>query len=203
MYRQIIIQGLTNCLDSYMKNGSRSSKKSDCLNNMFVNCLKLVINNNKKYTIYTEHILPSKNYSNKKKCDVVLYYDNKPYIVFPLKFIMTNYLKNRNNYFENITGETLHLKWANPDLKIIPINFILDKIPCLKNTNINSFESINHKNSFDIYSTLIDNTIISDVYNVIVITQHKCNIGDKYDKYPSIIDLDENKELYDILIDNL
>jgi hypothetical protein len=113
---------------------------------------------------------------------------------------MTSYLKNRNNYFENITGEVYLLKQANPDLKIVPINFILDKIPNLTNDKkIKNFEMITHENSFNVYSTLIKSGIIYDIYNVVIKTEHSCQIGDKYDQPPLITGVIENKSLYDII----
>jgi hypothetical protein len=152
------------------------------------------------YSLITEHNLQCANFSEQKKCDIVVCYKNAPYIVFPLKFVMTSYLKNRNNYFENITGEVYLLKQANPDLKIVPINFILDKIPNLTiDKKIKNFEVITHENSFNVYSTLIKSGIIYDIYNVVIKTEHSCNIGDKYDKSPLIMDIIENKSLYDII----
>jgi hypothetical protein len=152
------------------------------------------------YSLITEHNLQCANFSEQKKCDIVVCYKNAPYIVFPLKFVMTSYLKNRNNYFENITGEVYLLKQSNPDLKIVPINFILDKIPNLTNDKkIKNFETITHENSFNVYSTLIKTGIIYDIYNVVIKTEHVCQIGDKYDRPPLITGVIENKSLYHII----
>jgi hypothetical protein len=152
------------------------------------------------YSPITEHNLQCANFSEQKKCDIVVCYKNTPYIVFPLKFVMTSYLKNRNNYFENITGEVYLLKQANPELKIVPINFIRDKIPNLTNDKkIKNFEVITHENSFNVYSTLVNSGIIYDIYNVVIKTEHSCQIGDKYDRPPLITDIIENKSLYDII----
>ena len=140
--------GLNECMRLYFENGPRSSKKTDHLNKMIIDYLSVyfsTVQNIDDYSLITEHNLQCANFSEQKKCDIVVCYKNSPYIVFPLKFVMTSYLKNRNNYFENITGEVYLLKQANPDLKIVPINFILDKIPNLTNDKkIKNFEIITH-----------------------------------------------------------
>lgn len=200
---QIIMTGLNECMRLYFENGPRSSKKTDHLNNMIIDYLSVYfsnLHNIDDYSLITEHNLQCANFSEQKKCDIVVCYKNAPYIVFPLKFVMTSYLKNRNNYFENITGEVYLLKQSNPDLKIVPINFILDKIPNLTNDKkIKNFELITHENSFNVYSTLIKSGIIYDIYNVVIKTEHSCQIGDKYDQPPLITDIIENKSLYDII----
>lgn len=62
------------------------------------------------------------NSSGYKKCDIVILKNNKPYIIFPVKIIKSNYKQNKNNSWENLTGEIMQLLWANPNIKIIPIN---------------------------------------------------------------------------------
>ena len=102
-------------------NGSRSSKKTDRLNELIKSSIQVVINsleNKDDYTVVFEYNIPSENYSKQKRCDVVVMHKDSPYAVLPLKFIMTSYMKNRNNYYENMTGEVMHLRWANPELKI-------------------------------------------------------------------------------------
>ncbi len=49
--------------------------------------------------------------------------------IFPIKFVMSSYLKNRNNYFENLIGESYCLKQMNDKIHIIPINIFLYRIP--------------------------------------------------------------------------
>ena len=144
----------------YFENGPRSSKKTDHLNNMIIDYLGVYFSNLQNiddYSLITEHNLECANFSEQKKCDIVVFYKNAPYIVFPLKFIMTSYLKNRNNYFENITGEVYLLKHSNPELKIVPINFILDKIPNLTNDKkIKNFELGYTGNKFILFNYIIN-----------------------------------------------
>ena len=42
---------------------------------------------------------------------------------------MSSYLKNRNNYYESLIGESYCLKQSNKEVNIIPINILLYKIP--------------------------------------------------------------------------
>ena len=83
----------------------------------------------------------------------------RPYIVFPVKFVMTNYSQNKNNNWENLLGEVTQLniyKWENnSDIIIIPINFLFAKIPYLKNNKtIKSFEDITYEKSIEITEIL-------------------------------------------------
>ena len=70
---------------------------------------------------------------------------------------MTNYNQNKNNAWENMTGECCQLKMCNPDLHIIPINIIFGKIPyLLRNRTIRHYEIITYNNSYSIYERLKD-----------------------------------------------
>jgi len=40
---------------------------------------------------------------------------------------MSNYKQNKNNGWENLTGELVHIKWSSPDVHIIPINIYMNK----------------------------------------------------------------------------
>ncbi len=45
-----------------------------------------------------------------KKVDISIFKDEKPVAAIGVKFIMSNYLQNSNNYFENMLGETANLR---------------------------------------------------------------------------------------------
>lgn len=175
------------CLDLYIKHGARSSKKTDHLHNFLKNEIKKILPSD-NYNIKIEDVIKSINFSNKKKCDIIIYKDNNPIIILPIKMIMSNYFQNRNNYWESLTGEIIHLKWANPNIKIIPINILFNKIPyLLSNSKIKKFENIEYNNSFCIYNKLIEHNIIDNNINYIINVKHICNINEKYDKAPIII----------------
>jgi len=62
------------------------------------------------YHIETEHPIKSIDDMGRKRCDIVVCRGHDPVAIFPIKFIMSNYSQNKNNYFENLTGELCHIK---------------------------------------------------------------------------------------------
>lgn len=184
---KIILYNLNKTYDLYFKHGSRSNKKVNYFHNFIKNIIKKHINNNNNYKVYLEQCIPSINSSNKKRCDIVVYKNNKPYIIFPTKIIMTNYKQNKNNFWENLTGELIHLKWANKNINIIPINIYIDKTPYLdKNGIIKKIELID-KTDIHIYNKLIENNITYDILNYIIEVKHINQINDIYNISPLLI----------------
>lgn len=45
-----------------------------------------------------------------KKVDISIFKNNTPVAAIGVKFIMSNYLQNSNNYFENMLGETANIR---------------------------------------------------------------------------------------------
>lgn len=124
-------QCLLDAYSNYTKFGSRSSKKTDIIHNHICNVINKTSN---RYYAKTEQNVKCSNHSKRKKHDIVVYdkvTDNIVYI-FPIKFIMSNYNQNKNNYLENLVGESYLTKKANPYIQIIPINIIFNKIPYFK-----------------------------------------------------------------------
>lgn len=175
----------------YLKYGERSSKKTDELHNFIKNELeKILVGTN--YTIKIEQRVKSKNSSGFKNCDVVVYENKNVFAVFPVKFVMSNYKQNKNNYWESLTGEICHLKWANPDLHIIPVNILFGAIPYKKRGGIiDKFENIKYKDSLKITEILKERKLVLDIVNYIVDVEHICKEGEKYDKCPKIISFNE------------
>jgi hypothetical protein len=156
--------------DVYFCNGSRSSKRVDILHNYIQFELEKVLGDN--FIVKTEYKVSSSNSSGNKKCDIVVLSKEycKVIAIFPLKFIMGNYKQNKNNYYENITGELSHLKWSNKDVKICPINIILSNIPYKNNKNkVIKTEKITYENSFQIYEDLVSRGLCDFILNYIVI----------------------------------
>ena len=141
----------------------------------------------------------------RKKCDIVVLKNNIPYIIFPVKIIMTNYNQNKNNYWENLTGELIHLKWANPEIKIIPINIFMNKTPYLSNNKIiKKFENISYKNLIN-YNILVEKNICCDIINYIIDVEHINNINDMFVNLPHIIGFNENTKYrsFEKILENL
>lgn len=163
----------TDIWKSYSIFGCRSSKKTDIVHNFICNELINLINKKNKgdiYSVKTEINILSLNSSGFKKCDIVVFKNKIPFIVIPVKIIMTNFKQNKNNYYECLTGEISHLKWANSNLNIVPINIYFNKIPYLdKNRNIIRYEKINNKDINSIINLLNAGLIVEYItimYNV-------------------------------------
>jgi hypothetical protein len=167
---------------------SRSSDKVKYLQNSLMDMMKHALDKlslGEIYKLKTEQCIKSINDTGNKRCDIIIYCGTEPIAVFPVKFIMSNYSQNKNNYFESLTGELCHLKWANPTLKICPINIISSIVP-YKNKGgiIKKFEHVGNK--MDIYNELVRHGLCSDMVNCIIDVKYLCKIGEKY-RVPEII----------------
>ena len=172
----------------YVKHGSRSSKKVDCLHTYFKSEIDEIIKKDKNYECHLEYNVPSFNMSGRKKCDIVVLKNKIPHIIFPVKFIMSNYKQNRNNSWENLTGEMMQIKWKNPTVYILPINIIFDEVPYLKkNGKIKHFEKINYQKSFEIYEKLRELGIAYDMINYIIEVKIEDPIEGEYRSCPELI----------------
>lgn len=119
-------------------------------------------------------------------------------MIFPVKFIMTNYSQNKNNYFENLTGELCHLKWANPHIKICPINIVPSILPYKDNKGvIKKFEKLGTKMA--IYGELVKHDLCDEFMNYIINVEYQCHIGDKYSS-PSILGISPHITFREIFI---
>lgn len=183
--KQLFIKNINKVFDIYLKSGARSSKKTDALHNFIANQIRNCLPST-DYSVQLECEIPSLNASGTKRCDVVLFRFGKPFCVFPVKFIMTSYFKNKNNGWENLTGEISQLKWAGAVDHIIPINIILNKTPCLKGDIIQNFEHVSYDKSFKIMEILREKNLASDVLSYILDVNHTNKIGDKYTMRPHI-----------------
>jgi hypothetical protein len=168
----------------YLTHGARSSKKVDYFHNFIKEQLEQLFNK-PIYHVVLEHNVDAYNSAGRKKCDIVILKNQIPYIVFPVKLIMSNYKQNKNNGWENLTGELVHIKWSSPDVHIIPINIYMNKTPYLNNEKkIVKYETITYQD-IDNYNILKSKGICYDLINYILNVEHQ-NI-DKFDKLPNII----------------
>ena len=189
------IQIIRDTFAIYLEKGARSSLKVDYLHGQIKTILENDICNTRNWTIGLEQNIPSINAPGRKKCDIVMYDENhSPIAIFPVKFIMSNYNQNKNNSWENLTGECCHLKW-HPDnihVKIIPINIIFSKVPYLySNKTTQKFENIDYEQTFKIYDTLKQNHVCHDVINYIVDVEPQTSIGELYNISPIITGFNE------------
>ena len=119
-----------------------------------------------------------------KESQVLDYY---PYIIFPVKIIKSNYKQNKNNGWENLTGELSHIMWANPNVNIIPINIFMSDTPYLNSAGkITKFERITYTD-IATYNILKERNIAYDMMNYIFDVEHFCKVGSKYTKTPNLL----------------
>lgn len=202
-----IIYIIYNTYNLYLINGSRSSKKVNYFHNKIKKELELLFinNNNNIYKIKLEHNIPSYNSSGKKKCDIVVFKNNNPFIIFPVKIIMSNYKQNKNNSWENLTGELIHIKWINPNIYLIPINIYMNKTPYLDNNKIiKKFENITY-NDIKNYEILKEKKICYDVINYIIDVEHNNIINEYFKNLPNIIGFNKNTKFrsFESILKNL
>ena len=174
--------------DLYFIHGSKNQKKSNYFHNYIKVNIEKYIHTNKllNYEVKLEQKIKSVNASGNKKCDIVVYKNKQPYLIVPVKLAMTSYLKNKNNYWEEMTGDLVHIKWANPDINIIPINIVLNKCPDISHNKIKNIQNINFEH-IKIYNILEEKGLVNKFITYILDVEHKCKKGDKYDKCPIII----------------
>jgi hypothetical protein len=184
--KQLFIKNIKKAFDIYLESGARSSKKTDSIHNFIATQIRNCLPSN-DYSVQLEYEIPSLNASGKKRCDIVLFRKGSPFCVFPVKFIMTNYFQNKNNNWENLTGEISQLKWASAVDHIIPINIIFNKTPYLKKDGtIQKFEDITYNKSFKIIEILREKNLASDVLSYILDVTHINKVGEKYTMRPHI-----------------
>lgn len=176
---------VTDTFAKYLCSGARSNQKTLVLHNGLKNLIQAQLPG---YQVEIEKNVESINSSGRKSCDIVAYKDGVPSIIFPVKNIMTNYYQNKNNSWENLTGEIFHLKKANENIHIIPINIIFNSIPyCEKSKQIKHFEPITYGKTYKITENLVEWGLASDIINYIIDVNQSCNIKETYDKCPEII----------------
>lgn len=179
---KLFIQIINETYNKYFKYGPRSSKKVDYFHSKIKCILERYFTRKNGFDIKLEYNIKTCNSSGKKSCDIVICKNNKPYIIFPVKIIMTNYKQNKNNAWENLTGELVHIKWSNPNIHIIPINILMDKTPYLKNNKeIKKFENV-ITSDIENYSQLIKHNICYDIINYIVEVEHINKENECFDK---------------------
>ena len=80
-----------------------------------------------------------------KAVDITVLRDGKPVAGIAVKYVMSNYAQNSNNYFENMLGETANIRTAN--IPYFQVFVIPDKIPYFnKQNDIQKWEQITGHN---------------------------------------------------------
>lgn len=196
-------------IKKYFTHGPRSPLKMADFHKFIAETVLQIINElnqtpSNKYEYKLEMNVQSINSSGNKRCDIVILKNGKPNIIFPVKFPITNYKQNRNNSWENLTGEVNHLKWANDNLHILPINILCHQTPYLTDgKKIKYFETITDDDIKN-YKYLIRQNLCPDIINYIVDIEHSKSIGEEYNEIKSVNGFNEKtkyRPLKDILKD--
>jgi hypothetical protein len=206
-YECFLLDAVRLATDEYYKYGARSTKKVNRLHQSLVewlrrSCVKSSSrdeSDESEWTFELEKIIPSCNTSGEKRCDIVALYRGEPSIVFPVKFVMSNYYQNKNNGWETLTGECTHLRWANKHLRIVPINIIFSKVPYLdKSAIVKKWEDITYEKSFKIIHSLKENGVAYDDICYIIDVEHKTGIGETYKAMPRFLGFNADTPYRDV-----
>lgn len=149
MDNSTFLQVLKESFISYLQNGARSNEKLKILHGAIAKDIISRIDDN-NYSIsslgYKEgkEAKISGRYVD-KAVDITVKFNSNPVAGFAVKYVMSNYSQNSNNYFENMLGETANIRTA--DIPYFQIFIIPDKIPYFDDkSNIAKWERISNHN---------------------------------------------------------
>ena len=134
---------------TYLKTGARSNKKLEVLHGAISRDLQERLNDS-KYSVYSlgyglgkERKIVGRYVD--KTVDITVAENNTPVAGIAVKYVMSNYSQNSNNYFENMLGETANIRSAK--IPYFQIFVIADKIPYFdKDGTITKWEAITEHN---------------------------------------------------------
>lgn len=163
---------LQSSIKEYFTHGPRSNKKLIPIHNFIKESIEKKLDCDNKITC---HSLPESEISvngkyYKKKVDICVKNKNSIYGCISVKFIMSNYSQNKNNYFENLIGELYNLKKNGLIQWFILITF--DDIPYYNIKNeIKKYEQITHQSS-EYYNNLVRDNLL-DHLTIITLSNGK------------------------------
>ena len=134
---------------TYLKTGARSNKKLEVLHGAISQDLSERLNDT-DYSVYSLGYGKGKERKINgryidKAVDITIEENGTPIAGIAVKYVMSNYSQNSNNYFENMLGETANIRSAQ--LPYFQIFVIPDKIPYFnKDGIITKWERINEHN---------------------------------------------------------
>ena len=146
---------------TYLQTGARSNKKLCILHGAISADLQERLNDN-NYKVYSLGFETGKEKKISgryldKTVDITITENKKPIAGMAVKYVMSNYSQNSNNYFENMLGETANIRCAK--IPYFQIFAIPDKIPYFdKDGSISKWEKISAHN-LDKYIKLSDDNI--------------------------------------------
>lgn len=137
----------------YLKTGARSNEKLKIFHGKIANDISNLLSQYNSTNLYT---VSSLGYGNGKEIkiegryinkavDITISKNGKPIVGIAVKYVMSNYKQNSNNYFENMLGETANIRSNNiPYFQII---VLLEEMPYyLQDGSIKEWEKITEHN---------------------------------------------------------
>lgn len=134
---------------TYLRTDARSNKKLEVLHGAISKDLDERLQD-KKYSVYSlgyglgkEHKIIGRYID--KAVDITITENNNAIAGIAVKYVMSNYSQNSNNYFENMLGETANIRSAR--IPYFQIFVIPDRIPYFdKDGNISKWEKVAEHN---------------------------------------------------------
>lgn len=142
------LEALKESFITYLSTSPRSNKKLKVLHGFIATDLQKKLGNEYEvkslgYKIGKESFIEGRYMG--KKVDITIEKSNKPIAGIAVKFVMSNYSQNSNNYFENMLGETANIRSKN--IPYFQIFIIPEIIPYYKKTgDISKLENITENN---------------------------------------------------------
>lgn len=158
---------IQNSIKKYLIYGARSNKKITMLHDFIGKSVidKLPENYNYFSLPHGEISVPGKFYN--KKVDVCIKNESNIVGTISVKFVMSNFCQNSNNYFENLIGEMYNLKETGPRLYVM---IIFEEIPYYdKSGDVVRYEKFKDAARYD---SLAGDGIVSD-YIIIKVSNGK------------------------------
>ena len=144
MNDQEFLEVIKKSFDTYIRTHPRSNEKLKILHGKIADDIKSRLNDG--YIINSLNEINGKEKTIKgiymdKKVDIAIEKDHKILGIIAIKFIMSNYKQNSNNYFESMIGETVNLKAMGiPHYHIV---IIPSRVPYFKTKgDISKYEEI-------------------------------------------------------------
>jgi len=126
----VAAQEIAHRLDEQGKNGSRSSKRTQALNEGIVDLLRAMTTDKPGWEFDTEVNIPCSRGDN-FKVDVVAYHKGTLRAVILLKAVVRSYNKNRHNYANTLEGEMARIfdVPGRERLQAITIDWVPNEVP--------------------------------------------------------------------------
>jgi len=161
-YNNDFLRVLSRSFETYLRTGARSNEKLKILHGFISTTTQNLIGFQYKISSLgfgdgSEASAPGRYMD--KKVDITIFKGRKVIAGIAVKFVMSNYSQNSNNYFENMLGETANLRSNN--IPYFQVFIIPDKIPYYNEARvITRWEEISQHN-LDKYIKLSEDNVDS------------------------------------------